>query len=533
MEVDTELLLKDVTRVLTAGTVLVCVLLAVVFGVVGAPVAALVFVLLALYAVPSVRDRIADYHRAADARLVVIGVLVVGGFTGALVGAMSTPESPNLDAPSEHVPGTTSTDGDRAGRPAGSPTRTATPASTATRTDAADAPWGTGTPTASPPTTRTAAGTATRTATPAATPTPTATRTATRTATGRPSSPTPTATASPTATPTPTPTPTPTDDGGLIRVQVVNVVDGDTLDVKYRNGTADTVRLLGIDAPEVHARNAPAEWAGVPQTRAGARCLRQVGHRASDYLRSALAGETVTLRFDENEGRRGYYGRLLAYVYHDGTHLNRQLVARGHARVYESTFAKRARFNAAERAAQNESAGAWRCRNPGRAATGTRTRNGTQTPAATQTPAGRRTPNATRTPTGDGSSSDAPWPISVVTVQADAPGNEYVNLDREYVALRNDGNRTVDLRNWTVTDATGHVYTFSDVSLDPGETVRLRTGRRSGGGPGAKAGRGRGAGNDGGIDLFWGERAPVWNNDGDAVTVRDAANRTVATRRYD
>jgi len=41
---------------------------------------------------------------------------------------------------------------------------------------------------------------------------------------------------------------------------VTRVVDGDTVEIEYPNGTADTVRLIGVDPPEVHAENDPAEF---------------------------------------------------------------------------------------------------------------------------------------------------------------------------------------------------------------------------------------------------------------------------------
>ena len=39
------------------------------------------------------------------------------------------------------------------------------------------------------------------------------------------------------------------DVTGNATVTVTDVVDGDTVDVRYENGSTDTVRLLGIDAP--------------------------------------------------------------------------------------------------------------------------------------------------------------------------------------------------------------------------------------------------------------------------------------------
>ena len=108
------------------------------------------------------------------------------------------------------------------------------------------------------------------------------------------------------------------DDGisGSVTATVVNVTDGDTIGVRYANGSTDTVRLLGVDTPEVYAENTPEEFEGVPNDSTGAECLAGAGENASQYTKAHLApGETVTLKFDENADHRGYYGRLLAYVY--------------------------------------------------------------------------------------------------------------------------------------------------------------------------------------------------------------------------
>ena len=151
------------------------------------------------------------------------------------------------------------------------------------------------------------------------------------------------------------------------RVSVTAVVDGDTIRVEYRNGTRDTVRLVGVDTPEVHAESAPAEFEGVPETSDGVQCLRTWGDRASAFTRDHLAGEQVRVSFDANEGRRGGYGRLLVYVHHDGRLFNHRLVEEGYARVYDSEFTKRERFYATEERVQSQGVGLWSCRDGGTA----------------------------------------------------------------------------------------------------------------------------------------------------------------------
>jgi micrococcal nuclease len=155
------------------------------------------------------------------------------------------------------------------------------------------------------------------------------------------------------------------DEGQAYTVTVTDVVDGDTIDVAYRNGSTDTVRLLGVDTPEVNSSVAPGWYEGVPDTPAARDCLRAVGERASSYVRERLAGETVTLRLDTAADRWGLYGRLLGYVVHEGSTLNHDLLGEGYARLFDSTFGQRERFDEAERGARTDGTGVWSCRSVG------------------------------------------------------------------------------------------------------------------------------------------------------------------------
>lgn len=266
-----------------------------------------------------------------------------------------------------------------------------------------------------------------------------------------------------------------------VTVEVVDVVDGDTVKVRFRNGTRETVRLLGVDTPEVRGENAPDEFEGVPSTDEGRQCLRTAGERASAHAEATLLGETVGLGFDESEGRRGYYGRLLAYVYVDGRQFNYGLVADGYARMYDSSFVERPRYAAAERAARSAGRGLWTC--------------------ATGSTSGEAT--------GVG--------IAIVDVRADAEGNDNEHLTDEYVVLQNTGDARVDLSGWVLADAAGHAYRFpTGTVLEPGETVTVRTG----------------SGTDEPGVRYWGRERAVWNNEGDTVIVRDAGGTVVTERSY-
>ena len=146
------------------------------------------------------------------------------------------------------------------------------------------------------------------------------------------------------------------DRSGTYTVDVVDVTDGDTLDVRFDDGTEDTVRVLGIDAPETSRGPERAEeWEGIESVD----YLLERGAAASEYASDRLGGRTVEISFDESEPLRGDFGRLLAYVTVDGTLYNRRAIADGRARVYDSGFARHDRFLGAELDARADGRGLW------------------------------------------------------------------------------------------------------------------------------------------------------------------------------
>jgi micrococcal nuclease len=270
-------------------------------------------------------------------------------------------------------------------------------------------------------------------------------------------------------------------------VTVTDVVDGDTVDIRYQNGSTDTVRLLGIDTPEVHTSVSPAEFEGVPDTPAARECLGTVGGRASAYVRNRLDGETVTLRVDPQADRRGVYGRLLAYIVENGTNLNYDLVAQGYARVFDSPFRQSDRFYAAEADAQSTQQRVWACRT-----------------------AEEESPDET-------DDSETSRRLTVARIHADAAGNDHENLNDEYVVFANTGESALELSGWTVADEADHTYRFpTGFTLGGGERVTLYTG----------------SGSPSATELYWGQDQAVWNNGGDTVIVSNADGEVILEESY-
>jgi len=99
---------------------------------------------------------------------------------------------------------------------------------------------------------------------------------------------------------------------------VVNVVDGDTIDIDVADGKYDhtRIRLWGIDTPET--KN--------PETG-----VMYFGPEASEFTKELALGKQVAVYLDENR-TRDKYDRLLAYVkLPDGGFLNEVLLTEGFA----------------------------------------------------------------------------------------------------------------------------------------------------------------------------------------------------------
>jgi micrococcal nuclease len=103
---------------------------------------------------------------------------------------------------------------------------------------------------------------------------------------------------------------------------VLRVVDGDTIEVITDGGT-ETLRLIGVDTPETVHPNKDVEF---------------YGPEASAFTKTVLyEGRTIWLTFGEE--KRGYYGRLLCYVwiYYKKAafvHFNSMLILNGFSKAY-------------------------------------------------------------------------------------------------------------------------------------------------------------------------------------------------------
>ena len=94
------------------------------------------------------------------------------------------------------------------------------------------------------------------------------------------------------------------------KVVIASCYDGDTCN----SSTGEKIRLACIDTPELRGKRAepvPAE-------------------AARDYLRELVVGRKVTIRRITTDR----YGRTVAELFVNGSNVQQQLVASGHASIY-------------------------------------------------------------------------------------------------------------------------------------------------------------------------------------------------------
>lgn len=217
------------------------------------------------------------------------------------------------------------------------------------------------------------------------------------------------------------------------------------------------------------------------------RRVRYVGinapERGQPYFAEAVTlnrrlteGKHVSLEADEV--REDRYHRLLAYVYADGHMVNARLIEAGLAHVFAFPPNLRYydRFLELQRRARAARRGIWE---------------------------------------------NVRGPLKITSLKFNAPGDDRFNANGEYVRIASVADEVIDVRGYILSDAYGHRYTFPALSLKPGYSVLLVSGR--------------------GVDvtdppdriiLYWQSDGPIWNNDGDTATLRAPEGSTVDTFQY-
>ncbi len=130
---------------------------------------------------------------------------------------------------------------------------------------------------------------------------------------------------------------------------VVNVVDGDTIDIDIADGARDStrIRFWGVDTPETKKPNSE---------------VMHFGPEASAFVKKMVLGKRVCVYLHKEKKSRGKYGRLLAYVQlEDSRFLNELLISEGYGyadlRFRHGLYYK---YQQLEAAARSQKRGLWK-----------------------------------------------------------------------------------------------------------------------------------------------------------------------------
>ena len=231
------------------------------------------------------------------------------------------------------------------------------------------------------------------------------------------------------------------DGATAINATVTRVIDGDTVEVELANGTTDTIRLLGVDTPETTLSKTDPTQYGYEDTTDTRDFAFNIGEDAKQFAEQRLANQEVQVIMDPESDSRGYYDRRLAYIYVDGTDFNRQLLAKGLARMYDSEMSKRSEYESVESTARNQGVGIWGYGHD------SGSQNGSANPTPTPTPANESddaiesgSDGSLETPTPSGGDDD-PYDCSDFDSQEQAQQwFENHDPDADPAGLDSDGN---------------------------------------------------------------------------------------------
>ncbi|MCB8980705.1 MAG: thermonuclease family protein [Ardenticatenaceae bacterium] len=327
----------------------------------------------------------------------------------------------------------------------------------------------------------------------------------------------PSPTPKPTSTTEPTAEPENTELPNETTAVVVDIIDGDTIDVEI-NGTVYRLRYIGIDTPE----------------------------RGDDFYtesteanRQLVADQTVTLVKDVSETDR--FGRLLRYVYlDDGTFVNAELVSTGYAlaATYPPDVAHTEEFAQLQNQAQSNAVGLWAAAASEVAVVPTNTVSPPTTtpiPQPTNTIAPQPTvtqdiqPTAPPAPTATQLPPTEPSPPPTEPPPpAAAPGDVQLTFifydglvsqveSDEYAVITQNGGSPVNIGGWRLNAGNpGQDFTFPGFDLQPGQSCRVYTNEYHPDTCGFSFGSGQ----------------AIWNNGGDCGYLFDNTGAQVSQRCY-
>ncbi len=238
---------------------------------------------------------------------------------------------------------------------------------------------------------------------------------------------------------------------------VMEVIEGDVISIMFPGGRMETVKLLGIEVPDTDPTdNQPHKYKEITDLR----CLADAGRDAKQFINSLLVGENCSIELDQNAGLREN-GMLLGYIYNNGD-FNKRLVEEGYAFVSDINYSKKQEYVKIQNEMAQKKIGLWRCTCDKELTTLT---------------------------------------VGFFKINNDAMGDDQTNLNDEYIVLKNYGDSSTNLYNWSLRNNRNESYTMPDITMDPGDTITLHSG----------------SGVNTPSDYYLGSNSPIWDNQHDSA----------------
>lgn len=238
--------------------------------------------------------------------------------------------------------------------------------------------------------------------------------------------------------------------------EVRRLADGDSFDIRWIDtDEADEIRLLGINAPEAAA------------------CFGDASRGVLEVLTDGNELLVETIERDE-------FGRAIANVWVGDVFVNVRVVELGAALALSDGGSHASLIQDAQQFATENSIGMW-------------------------------------DPVFCGSNSSIVMRIDAI--EANAPGQDNLNPNGEWIDIVNDGSTTAGLTGWSIRDeSTRHRFSFPDgFSLPASDMVRVFSG----------------CGDDTSTELYWCDGDAVWNNRGDTGFLVDEDGKFADSFPYD
>lgn len=112
--------------------------------------------------------------------------------------------------------------------------------------------------------------------------------------------------------------------------------------------------------------------------------------------------------------------------------------------------------------------------------------------------------------------------VHMTSFHANAPGNDNDNINGEYIRVTNTTLQALNLNEFHIQNLKGYTYPFPDLTVPPGHTVKVHSGRGYNQTNPAKQ-----------LEIYLGSTRPIWNNEKDQATIYDSKGQIHDQRKHE